>query len=289
MLSQRRVPTGRSDSADRAFTITGAGTVLTGTLPAGTLTAGDRLELLGGTRTREVTVRGLQTHGRDCDVAGPVSRVAVNVRGVSAVDVHRGDALVTPGTVVRVSLIDVRRTSGGGSVPELLTVHAGSAAVPARSRSFDDDHHRLTLASPLPLHVGDQLVLRDPRAGRIVGGAQVLDLDPPPPAPPRGRRAAKTRIWPFATMTRPWVRKWRAACRRAQPVGGSGFAVEALPDGVEGGRPLVGVASTTRRLAGRLRGAVVALHERDPLTAGLSDRAARDLLALPDVGRCCPR
>ena len=147
---------------DRAFTITGAGTVLTGTLPAGTLTAGDRLELLGGTRTREVTVRGLQTHGRDCDVAGPVSRVAVNVRGVSAVDVHRGDALVTPGTVVRVSLIDVRRTSGGGSVPELPHRACRVGGRSARSRSFDDDHHRSTLASPLPLHVGDQLVLRDP-------------------------------------------------------------------------------------------------------------------------------
>ena len=268
---------------DRAFTITGAGTVLTGTLPAGTLTAGDRLELLGGTRTREVTVRGLQTHGRDCDVAGPVSRVAVNVRGVSAVDVHRGDALVTPGTVVRVSLIDVRRTSGGGSVPELLTVHAGSAAVPARSRSFDDDHHRLTLASPLPLHVGDQLVLRDPGAGRIVGGARVLDLDPPP-LRRRGdgvRRGEDLAFRDDDSAVGQEVAR-RGAVERSR-LAGSGFAVEALPDGVEEvGRWWVSQQQLDDWQA-RLRGAVVALHERDPLTAGLSDGAARDLLALPDV------
>ena len=93
-----RLPPARQDGrvrlwVDRAFTIRGAGTVVTGTLGAGTLRVGDALQL--GERT--VRVRGLQSLGRDETAVGAVARVAVNLRGVEVADLGRGDALLTPG------------------------------------------------------------------------------------------------------------------------------------------------------------------------------------------------
>ena len=55
---------------DRSFTITGAGTVVTGTLAAGTLARGDRLDLLGAQRTRSVVIRGLQSRGEPYPTLG---------------------------------------------------------------------------------------------------------------------------------------------------------------------------------------------------------------------------
>lgn len=268
---------------DRSFSITGAGTVLTGTLAAGTIAVGDRLDLLGRAGRRTVTVRGLQSHGRDDTVAGPVRRIAVNVRGVAAGDVHRGDALVTPGAFDPAAVIDVRRTSGDGEVPQWLTVHAGTAAVPARVRPLDADHLRITAAWGLPLRSGDRLVLRDPGAARIVGGATVIDPDPPA----LHRRGDG-------------VRRGTALAARADSGAGAGeqvaragaverarlaaarFDLVPVPEGiVQVGRWWVD-AQRLHEWQARLRGAVAFLHERDPLAAGLSYGAARDVLALPD-------
>ncbi|WP_048556746.1 selenocysteine-specific translation elongation factor, partial [Nostocoides japonicum] len=186
---------------DRAFTVTGAGTVVTGTLPAGSIASGDALELLGPGSAgagfpwsrrdidhdnltpaagRTVVVRGLQSEGRALPVARPVSRVALNLRGIPAADVRRGDALVSPGAWRSTSLVDIRRVSGPplDTVPERLGVHVGTAAVRARVRPLGVDHARLTLARPLPLTPGDRLVLRDPGSGLVAGG-QVLDVEPP--------------------------------------------------------------------------------------------------------------
>lgn len=156
---------------DRAFTVVGAGTVVTGTVAAGTVRVGDELELLGARGTRRVTVRGLQRHSASADAVGPVSRVALNLRGVAVDEIHRGDALLTPGQWRATGVVDVRvaPSDPDAAVPVWLTVHAGTAAVPARVRPFDGDHARLTLSRELPLVLGDPLVLRDPgRSGSSV-------------------------------------------------------------------------------------------------------------------------
>src|SRR5699024_1718024 len=72
---------------DRSFTIEGSGTVVTGTLPAGTVRAGDSLQV--GPAGPRVAVRGLQSLGQARDEVGAVARVAVNLRGVAADDVPR--------------------------------------------------------------------------------------------------------------------------------------------------------------------------------------------------------
>lgn len=166
---------------DRAFTIKGAGTVVTGTLTAGTLTTGDTVELRGETIDRTVDVRGLQSRNSTTTEVVPQARVAVNLRDVPADHLHRGDALLTSGAWPIVDTIDVRRTMGealDSGIHELMA-HIGTAAVPARLRDFDADHARLTLDRPLPLQVSDRIVLRAPGSRNVFAGLLVLDVDPP--------------------------------------------------------------------------------------------------------------
>ena len=166
---------------DRAFTIKGAGTVVTGTLTAGALTTGDAVELRGETVDRTVGVRGLQSRNSTTSQVVPQARVAVNLRDVPADDLHRGDALLTAGAWPIVDTIDVRRTMGealDSGVHELMA-HIGTAAVPARLRAFDADHARLTLDRPLPLQVSDRIVLRAPGSRNVFAGLLVFDVDPP--------------------------------------------------------------------------------------------------------------
>jgi selenocysteine-specific elongation factor len=167
---------------DRSFSVSGAGTVVTGTLVAGTLTKDDRLVVVGdGREQREVVVRGLESRDSPADALRPMNRAAVNLRGVSVGDVRRGHALIAPGAWLMTAVIDVRRIGGAAfdAVPEQLTVHVGTATVPARLRCFGAEHARITLDWPLPLTVGDRLLLRDPARHLVLGGVCVLDPDPP--------------------------------------------------------------------------------------------------------------
>lgn len=270
---------------DRSFTIPGAGTVVTGTLAAGHLTRGEHLQILGA-QPHAVTLRGLQSRGRAHDSLGPVDRVALNLRGVSADQVRRGDVVVTPDAWPTTHLLDVRRVTGTplAQAPEHLTVHVGTAAVPARLRPFDDDHGRLTLDRALPLMVGDRLVLRNPGTQRILGGAQVLDADPPS-LRRRGdshrRSAALTGLNPTGDLLAEVARRGAVPeqrLRRLGLLGGSDLA----PGGVrvvDGWWVHEPVHQVWQR---RLRAAVDAIHGRDPLADGLTRGAAADLLALPD-------
>lgn len=141
---------------DRAFSITGAGTVATGTLTAGTLQVGQRMEIVGATTSARTGIRGMQSRESSAEVVTPAARVAVNLRDVSADDIHRGDALITPDAWPIVTVVDVRRTMGeplDDGVHELM-LHIGTAAVPVRVRPFDAEHARLTLDRPLPLELG---------------------------------------------------------------------------------------------------------------------------------------
>ncbi|MDP7731043.1 selenocysteine-specific translation elongation factor [Mycobacterium sp. TY813] len=269
---------------DRSFTITGAGTVVTGTLPAGTLTVGDRLDLFGASRIRSATIRGLQSCGQPFPFLGPVSRVALNLRGVPREAVRRGDALITPDAWPETRLLDVRRTSGGvwSEAPTHLVAHVGTAAVPVRLRPFDDDHARLTLDRSLPLVFGDRLVLRDPGGVRIVGGAEVLDAEPPGlrRRGDSGRRAAiLARAEPGGDVEAEVARRGAVPETHLRRLGLLPHTVPAqvlVVDGWWVHRP------THEAWQHRLRAAVDGLRARDPLADGLSRGAARDLLALPD-------
>jgi selenocysteine-specific elongation factor len=272
---------------DRSFTITGAGTVVTGTLAAGTIVQGDRLSLLGHFGSRAVVVRGLQSRDTSYTSVGPVSRVALNLRDVSAPDIRRGDALVTPGAWPTTGIIGIQRTTGVAytDLPEQLTVHVGTASVPARLRPFGADHARLILDRHLPLVLGDRLVLRDPGSRSVMGGARILDADPP-----ALRRRGDGAQWaerlagmdPAGNLLGEVAARGAVQGQHLRRLGLlSGQNVDA-PAGVRVFGDWWVHAPVLEAWENRLRTAVQALQERDPLAPGLSMGAARDLLTLPD-------
>ena len=198
---------------DRSFSVRGAGTVVTGTLAAGTIRVGDELEHAG----RRVTVRGLQSLGRDQTEVGAVARVAVNLRGIDRQQIGRGDAVRTPGAWLDSEEIDVALRAAGELHRELV-LHVGSAAVPVHVRPLGTVGARLRLARPLPLRVGDVGLLRDPGEHRIAAGIEVLDVRPPQL---RRRGAARARADELATgRVRPPV------CMRANELRAMGFAAD---------------------------------------------------------------
>ncbi len=186
---------------DRAFTIRGSGTVVTGTLGAGTLRAGDELEIAGAGPLTRAGVRSLQSKGGEHVHVCAVARVAVNLRGVPVEDVHRGDALLTPDTWHRTDMVDVRLTTGereAAALPTQLVLHVGAAAVPVHLRPLAGDTARLTLGRLVPLVGGDRAILRDPGRQSVAAGLAVLDVDPPAL---RRRGAARQRAEVLARTT----------------------------------------------------------------------------------------
>lgn len=162
---------------DRVFTIRGAGTVVTGTLSSGQLTVGDELTVAG--TARSVHVRGLQSLNRPITAAAAVARVAVNLRGVKPDQIRRGHALITAGLWAQTRTADARLVKPDGRLPAQAIVHIGSAAALARLRPLGTDAVRLRVDDPLPLHVGDRVILRDPGRQHVIAGAIILDTDPP--------------------------------------------------------------------------------------------------------------
>lgn len=166
---------------DRAFSVKGAGTVVTGTLAAGTLRVGDTVQLASTEGTRAVEVRGLHSENTAHQVLEPTSRVAVNLRGISADAIHRGHSLVSPGAWELVEQIDVRRTFGQDfyELPQNIVVHIGTAGLEAHVRPLSADYARLNLAHPLPLQLLDRFVVRSPGGRHVSAGVQVIDVYPP--------------------------------------------------------------------------------------------------------------
>ena len=115
---------------DRVFAIKGSGTVVTGTLQAGTVRAGDELVLTPAMRA--LRVRGVQSLGAPAAQVSGVARVALNLRGVSARELGRGMALIQPDRWTVTSVIDVRLTHAPGR-PTRPAARHHAAAVPAHA------------------------------------------------------------------------------------------------------------------------------------------------------------
>ena len=190
---------------DRVFTIKGFGTVVTGTLVSGRLSAGDALTVLPDSVA--VRVRGLQVHGQTTTIADAPQRVAANLTGVSATQLHRGLTLVTPGTLASTPRSDVHMTllessrplphgarvrvhhgtmesfarvsvgaTRGSILQDWSVAHPGDAQVevPPGGEAFA----RLRFESPAVITRGDRLILRAVSPVETIGGARVLDPTP---------------------------------------------------------------------------------------------------------------
>ncbi|GAA1290491.1 selenocysteine-specific translation elongation factor [Pseudonocardia aurantiaca] len=277
---------------DRAFTIRGAGTVVTGTLGAGRLRLDDELELLTASGARKVAVRGLQCLGEPVAEAHGVARVAVNLRGLPREAVTRGDVLLTPGAWLATDLVDARlRAVRSGEpapdpagLPAELNLHIGAAAAPARLRPLGPDTVRLRLRGPLPLRIGDRAVLRDAGAHAVVAGLTVLDVAPPEL---RRRGAGARRAADLAGMdgvaSAAGELARRGVARRADllAMGVPAGSLGALGDVPAAAGWLVD-PGRARELLAVLAAAVDAHDTADPLDPGLPVEAARRAASLPE-------
>ena len=264
---------------DRAFSVKGAGTVVTGTLAAGTIAVGDEL-VLG---EKKVTVRGLQSENASVSSVGPVSRVAVNLRGVDADEVHRGDALLSPQAWRVLDTVDVRRTFGSdlSELPQNIVVHSGTAGVGARLRPLGGDFARLTLDQPLPLTLLDRFVVRSPGGRHVVAGVEVVDVNP---AELSRRGDAKKRAVQLAQTSPRDPAAWLKRCgyERVENLVRDGFVVEGKPAGIIEFREWWIAASQVTTWKEALLGAVKNHAESNPLAPGLPHAAAMDALGLSE-------
>lgn len=269
---------------DRSFSVKGAGTVVTGTLGAGSIAVGDRLELLSGGELVPVEVRGLHSENTAVVSAQPVTRVAVNLRGVEAEAISRGDSLLSPSTWRVTQEFDVRRVSGESlsDVVQELIAHTGTAGVEARVRPLSGDFARIRLSAPLALQLGDRFVLRGPGARHVLAGVEIVDLVPPAL---RRRGAAARRAEELAQLE-----DYR---NPAQSLRHRGYVLlsELEQDGYETSAPPAGVIAfnkwwITARQVGQwkqaLNDAVQEHMAAKPLSVGLPRGAARDVLGVEE-------
>ena len=285
---------------------------MTGTLPAGTIR--EKQELLLTPSMETVRVRGIETLKQPASQVSGVARVALNLRGAERVTPARGMALVEPGRWTLAATLDVRLAAAGDLPPRQLTVHAGSARAGARLRPLGGLIARLILEEPLPLHVGDRLLLRDPgsaavafarpgitrrgtaagsgpgqpaghgagQAGRVAWpplvGATVLDVAPPA-FRRRGAAAAAGRdlaAWPAVPGAADLLR--RHGLLRAADLRAMGVTELPVPVGGDWVADPEHWAELRQRLA-----ANVAAHAAgEPLAPGLPLEAARAGLGLPE-------
>jgi selenocysteine-specific elongation factor len=168
---------------DRAFTIRGAGTVVTGTLWSGAIALGDRLVLLPS--ERRARVRAVEVHDEPVERAEAGQRVAVNLAGVEVADVARGDALAAAaGGPLATRRLDAALRLHDARHGQRVHVHHGTREAPGRLIDLGDGLWQLRLEQPLLAAAGDRVVVRATSPPDTLGGGVVLD----PAARRHGRR-----------------------------------------------------------------------------------------------------
>ena len=178
---------------DRAFTMKGFGTVVTGTLVSGRAKVDEDVSIVPGDRPAKV--RGVQVHGKAASEAVAGQRTAINLGGVDIADVSRGQTLVTPGSVSVTRRIDadvnllpstkalkhgarVRLHNGTSEVLGRLSIAGPTAtAVGPGERALV----RIRLESEAVLNRGDRFILRAYSPPITIGGGRVLDPMPTRP------------------------------------------------------------------------------------------------------------
>ncbi len=179
---------------DRVFTIKGFGTVVTGTLVAGTIRCDDELEVLP--TGRRVRVRGVQVHGRSADLAVAGQRTALNLAGASTEDLSRGMTLAPSGTFEVIRRADVRLrllSSAPRALRNRARVHFHSYTmetvaeiVPFRTKQVAPGAEcfaQLKLPDAALLLPGDRFIIRQFSPVVTIGGGVVLDAAPIPRMP----------------------------------------------------------------------------------------------------------
>ena len=274
---------------DRAFTIKGTGTVVTGTLWTGRVERDAVVRILPGARVARV--RGIQAHGRQLEAASPGARTAIALAGVETAEVPRGSTLVSDATWQPTTLIRAEVTFLPGSEETFgprtrLRFHAGTSDVGARVvareiHAGEPCSARVALDEPVVLRAGDRFVLRTSAPLNTIGGGIVTD-----PYAPRRARAWAAGLAPGDRLE-----------RMLDEAGATGLDAASLPVrlGVtpDACKSLLGerrsellvvgtrvvARSIHRDMEQRLVGVVDAHHREHPLEPGISAQLARSRLA----------
>ena len=287
---------------DRAFSMKGFGTVVTGTLVSGRIAPDDELEVLP--QGRRVKVRGIQVHGRAATAAIAGQRTAINLGGVDVSDLSRGETLAAPGGLSVTRRIDAAIDLLPAAKPlrhgARVRMHHGTSEVLGRVSIAGPSEGeiapganalvRLRLETPAVLTRLDRFIIRAYSPPMTIGGGTVLD-----PAPTRaGVRSNEGRsslerlrvheaddlaaILAMISAAGLAGMEQRALVSRA---GVAPAAVAALVKGLEGR----GVAVAGDRLLAKadlakageaILAAVAAFHKAQPMSEGLPREEARE-------------
>lgn len=174
---------------DRVFTLSGFGTVVTGTLLDAPLQVGDVVEVQPS--NKQGRIRGLQSHNESIEVAEPGSRTAVNISGIDHHEIQRGDVLSVPGFVQPTLLVDVLLHYLPDASHPLkhnaeVKVFCGTSEVIAQVRLLSDDmllpgttgYAQLQLRDALPAIRQQRFIIRRPSPAHTIGGGVILDTAP---------------------------------------------------------------------------------------------------------------
>ena len=270
---------------DRAFTIGGAGTVVTGTLVDGAITVGDTLMLYPD--EVRVRVRGLQMHEQSVETIPPGTRAAINLAGVDHTGIERGAMLGRPGdwrpsTRFVANATRIRAALGPLRDRGSFHIHVGSGAWPVRIRVVErgEPDAVITIESsrPIPLRAGDRFVLREVGRRAVVGGGEVLD-----PQPPRRSRDLRATL---GSLNRPAPSADARATALLEARGMAPFTALAADSG--GGRPegaveCGAIAVSARKhheVSRRALETAAAFHRLHPFRPGVSRSAMAEAVGV---------
>lgn len=187
---QERPVTGRARmSVDRVFSVTGFGTVVTGTLAEGRLEIGDTVEILPhGLSAR---VRGLQVHNKKVEAAEAGQRVAINIAGIECEQVDRGNVVTVPGLLKTSHRLDIRIKLLADAGKPLanrtrIRVHVGTTELLARVILLETEElepgdtglAQLECEEPAVAARGDRLIIRSYSPMHTIAGGKVIDPQP---------------------------------------------------------------------------------------------------------------
>ena len=169
---------------DRVFTMTGSGTVVTGTLIDGSLAVGQEVEIVPP--ALKSRLRGLQSHKTRLETATPGSRVAANLVGVNTAQLQRGDVLTRPGWLGPTTLLTVKLKLLGYLHRPLkhgatVSFHTGAAEAMAKVRLLSEDELKpgqdtwaqVSLDRPVAAVNGDHFIIRSPM--ETLGGGRIIE------------------------------------------------------------------------------------------------------------------
>jgi selenocysteine-specific elongation factor len=197
-------------AVDRAFTLAGIGTVVTGTAVAGRVAVGDKLTITP--RSLPVRVRGIHAQNRQASEGLAGQRLALNLAGVEKADLRRGDWIVADALHAPTQRLDARLQVLAGEAKALahwtpVHLHLGAEDVGARVVLLEGEaiapgrsaRVQLHLECPIGALHGDRFILRDQSALRTIGGGTVIDAFPPETRRRREQRLAALAALELAT------------------------------------------------------------------------------------------